>query len=66
MLLDWGKNKADEQGMKIFLGSTPKAVSTYEKNGWKIIEQFEIDLGKHGGDGIYKRYFMLREPVKRT
>jgi GNAT superfamily N-acetyltransferase len=36
LLFQWGLKKEDELGAKIWLTSTPKAASTYERNGWKI------------------------------
>lgn len=62
-LLQWGKKKGDELGTKIWITSTPQARPVYEKNGWKVIEKHEIDLGKYGGEGLYVRFWMLRSPV---
>ena len=62
LLLKWGVKKADELGANIWLTSTPKAASTYERNGWKVMERYEVDLGRHGGEGLYVRRWMLREP----
>ncbi|CZR59730.1 uncharacterized protein PAC_09624 [Phialocephala subalpina] len=62
-LLEWGKQKGDELGAKIWLTSTPQARVAYEKNGWKVVEKHEIDLGKYGGEGSYIRFWMLRSPV---
>jgi GNAT superfamily N-acetyltransferase len=62
LLLQWGLEKADELAANIWLTSTPQAVSMYEKNGWTVMERNEIDLGKHGGEGVYTRAWMLRKP----
>lgn len=61
-LLQWGKEKGDALGAKIWISSTPQARPVYEKNGWKVVESHEIDLDKHGGEGSYVRYWMLRSP----
>ncbi|TVY52976.1 hypothetical protein LCER1_G005961 [Lachnellula cervina] len=63
LLLEWGKKKADETGARIWLSSTPQAVSTYERNGWKVVERYDVMLEKYGGQGVYSRAWMLREPA---
>jgi GNAT superfamily N-acetyltransferase len=61
-LLQWGTKKADELKARIWLTSTPKAVSTYERNGWNVVESYGIDLEKYGGEAMYVRSWMVREP----
>lgn len=61
-LLKWGVKKADELKAKIWITSTPQAVRTYEKNGWKVVERHEVILENYGGHGVYGRAWMLREP----
>lgn len=63
LLLEWGKKKADETRARIWLSSTPQAVSTYERNGWKVVERYDVMLEKYGGQGVYSRAWMLREPA---
>lgn len=63
LLLEWGKKKADELGAKIWLTATPQATPVYEENGWKIVDRYEINLTKYGGDGLYVRSWMLRKPL---
>jgi predicted N-acetyltransferase YhbS len=63
-LLQWGLKKADELGAKIWVTSTPQAISTYERSGWKVVQRHEVDLSKYGGEGIYSRAWMLREQTK--
>jgi GNAT superfamily N-acetyltransferase len=60
LLLKWGKEKADKSGAKTWLTSTPQAVPVYQKNGWKVIDLYEICLEKYGGEGHYIRSWMLR------
>ncbi|PVH82281.1 acyl-CoA N-acyltransferase [Cadophora sp. DSE1049] len=61
-LLGIGSREAEERKARFWCTSTPQAVSTYEKNGWKIVETHDVDLGKYGGEGIYTRSWMVREP----
>lgn len=61
-LLQWGLKKADELGAKLWVTSTPDAFRTYAKAGWGVREIHEVDLRKYGGEGIYVRRWMLREP----
>lgn len=63
LLLGWGKEKGHELHKNIWLTSTPQARSVYEKNGWKVMESYEVDLAKYGGQGTYVRFWMLRSPA---
>jgi len=64
LLLQWGLSKADESKAKIWLTSTPQAIATYEKNGWGVVECYDVDLESYGGSGIYSRAWMLRQPMQ--
>ena len=61
LLLDWGLKKADEMKARIWVASTPQAVSTYERNGWRVVERYDVMLEKYGGQGVYSRAWMVRE-----
>ncbi|KAL5326441.1 hypothetical protein ACEPPN_004126 [Leptodophora sp. 'Broadleaf-Isolate-01'] len=61
-LLKLGSQEADARKARFWCTSTPQAVSTYEKNGWRVVETHEVDLGKYGGNSIYTRAWMVREP----
>lgn len=65
MLLQWGLKKANTEGRKIFLVSTPQARKFYEKAGWVVKERLDIDLEAYGGKGKYERCWMLREPMEK-
>jgi GNAT superfamily N-acetyltransferase len=62
LLLKWGCQQADEAGAKMWCMSTPQAIRTYEKNGWEVVDWQEVDLGRYGGGGIYRRAWMVRLP----
>ncbi|KAH7417660.1 hypothetical protein BKA64DRAFT_702424 [Cadophora sp. MPI-SDFR-AT-0126] len=49
-LLGVGSREADKRKARFWCTSTPQAVSTYEKNGWKVVETHDVDLGKYGGE----------------
>jgi hypothetical protein len=48
---------------KTWISSTPQAVSIYQRNGWKVVDKHEVALEKYGGEGLYSRAWMLREPL---
>ncbi|KAF1933437.1 acyl-CoA N-acyltransferase [Didymella exigua CBS 183.55] len=59
-LIDWGKQKADELGLPIYLESSIVGHGFYKKHGFKDIEVMDIDLSPYGG-GLHKQPFMIRE-----
>jgi GNAT superfamily N-acetyltransferase len=66
LLLEWGKRRADELQAKVWITSTPQGVKAYEKNGWVVKGRYDIDLGKHGGEGLYSRAWMVRLPAESS
>ena len=64
LLLQSGIEKAEEVRAKIWLTSTPQAITTYQRNGWEVKEIQSIDLENYGGKGIYNRVWMLRLPAQ--
>ncbi|KAK0100437.1 hypothetical protein ONS96_007714 [Cadophora gregata f. sp. sojae] len=61
-LLSLGLQEADARKARFWCTSTPQAVPVYEKNGWKVVETHDVDLGKYGGAGVYTQSWMVREP----
>jgi GNAT superfamily N-acetyltransferase len=62
-LMDWGKQKADELRLPIYLESSRKGHLFYQKHGFKDIEVLDIDLSKFGGP-VHKQPLMIWEPSK--
>ncbi|TGO18421.1 hypothetical protein BTUL_0010g00910 [Botrytis tulipae] len=61
MLLQWGLSIADKKGRKICLVSTPQARIFYEKSGWLVKENLEINLETYERNEMYRRNWMIRE-----
>ncbi|TGO36296.1 hypothetical protein BHYA_0129g00170 [Botrytis hyacinthi] len=61
LLLQSGLSIADKKGRKICLVSTPQARIFYEKSGWLVKENLEINLEAYGRSEIYRRSWMIRE-----
>ncbi|KAJ8105806.1 hypothetical protein OPT61_g9958 [Boeremia exigua] len=59
-LLEWGKDKADELGLPIYLESSTKGHKFYRKHGFKDIEVLEIDFTPYGGS-VHRQPLMMRE-----
>jgi len=64
--MNWGTEKADDRGAKLWVMGTPQAIRAYEKSGFKVFERHEVDLAKFGGKGIYSRAWMLRLPLEKS
>lgn len=44
MLLRWGIERADALRARIYVDATDVSVHLYEKYGWKVVDEIEIDL----------------------
>lgn len=62
-LMEWGKAKADELGLPIYLESSPKGHGFYLKHGFKDYEVLDIDLSEFGGT-LHKEPLMIRQSSK--
>lgn len=56
MMMQWGVNKADEDGVECYLDATPEGKPLYEKFG------FRDELVWPFFDDVYKHSFMVRQP----
>lgn len=51
MLLEWGCKKADEQGLDAYLDATPIGRPLYQRYGFVIERESDIDLAQFGAKG---------------
>lgn len=56
----WGKEKADELGLPIYLESSTKGHKFYKNHGFKDVDVLEVDFSPYGGPQ-HKQPLMLRE-----
>ncbi|RAR09394.1 WD40 repeat-like protein [Stemphylium lycopersici] len=43
IMLDWGMEKADREGLAVYLDATEKGIPVYERRGFKVVKGFEWD-----------------------
>ena len=58
-LLEWGLEKAIEEGMRVYLTATEMASGLYLKHGFKVEGAVTMDLQKYGGKGEYTQTVMV-------
>ena len=63
ILVEWGLDMADREGLPCWLQATPQGRGLYSKCGFEIVGDMDIDMSKYGGEGIYRYVCMLR-PAK--
>jgi WD repeat-containing protein 48 len=51
MMLDWGMQKADEEGLVTYLDSTVYGRAVYERRGFVLVKALEWDREPWGGEG---------------
>ena len=61
-LIEWGTKRADELGLKSVLIASPMALGAYQKHGFKVVKEIEMDLQPFGVIAIETRRWMVREP----
>lgn len=59
-LMEWGKQRADELGLPLYLESSAVGHGFYLKHGLKDIEVMDIDFSPFGGS-VHKQPLMMRE-----
>ena len=64
-LLQWGLEKIDADGRRVFLEATPQGHSLYAKLGWKDVDEMVFDLNAYGFNGhVQKIICMMRDARK--
>ncbi|KIW52682.1 hypothetical protein PV05_08307 [Exophiala xenobiotica] len=61
-LLNWGVERADDQGLTIYVEATPAALRLYEKHGFREVGRLQLDLAPWKA-GDYSNMCMVREPT---
>lgn len=63
MMLQWGCDRADEEGVECYVDSSPQALKLYQKFGWVKKAEREMPLV---GDFRYTEHFLVRPAPDRT
>ena len=59
-LMDWGKQKADELGLPMYLESSTKGHGFYQRHDFQDVEVMDIDFSAYDGS-VHKQPLMMRE-----
>jgi GNAT superfamily N-acetyltransferase len=59
MLIRWGTDRADEEGLESYLDATPEGKPVYERYGFRELETLRFFGGK------YAQCFMIRDAKTR-
>jgi predicted N-acetyltransferase YhbS len=54
MLVRWGCDKADEQGVQAYLEASPMGAPMYARHGFVAMEGIELDLRRWGGEEVMR------------
>jgi len=53
MLLKWGLDRADNDGMPVFLSASPAGKPMYERRGFRVVQEEEV-----AGGGMCRRIWL--------
>lgn len=62
MMLKWGIDLANKNGLKICVEATPFGFELYNKFGFNVVAEVTHDLSKWGGPAEYMHRLMVRDP----
>ena len=62
MLVKWGCEKADKHNMLSTLHASPAGLNMYLKNGFEVVEQYDLDLRPWRVNETTIRRGMIRQP----
>jgi hypothetical protein len=60
LLLSWGVDRADRDGLEAYLEASPRGSGVYKKFGWEARDQITVL------DGNYTELLMLRSPEVKS
>lgn len=58
LLLRWGLQKADDEGLPVFLSASPTGRVVYERRGFRVVGMEDLTPD-------YKQAYMVREPTSQ-
>jgi GNAT superfamily N-acetyltransferase len=61
-VIEWGIAEADSKQLPIYLESSLMARPLYERNGFRVVQDFTMDLADYGGIGVERVAIMIRMP----
>jgi GNAT superfamily N-acetyltransferase len=59
IMIRWGLEVADEHGVETYTEAHEGSKTLYEKFGFKTVGEFELDLGRYGGE-VVKHYYVRK------
>lgn len=62
LLLRWGCERADQEGLDCFLDATEAGKPLYERFGFVVQKVNALDLGQFGCEGVARTWSMIRRP----
>lgn len=66
-MMQYGLEKADEQGSRAFLEASPDAVRLYEKAGFREARHLDTFIKNSRVEGtIYRNIFMIRDAKRKS
>jgi GNAT superfamily N-acetyltransferase len=63
MIVNWGIERADQEGRKVWIKATVPALKLYQSFGWKEVDILVTDVTAYGGKGEHKIIFMYRDSI---
>ena len=65
MLLQWGCEAADNNGVPVYLQASLAGYQTYKKCGFEEVYTIDLDLGDFGLQGLHRTWLMARHSQAR-
>lgn len=61
MLLKWGAQEADKDGLRTYIEASEMGLPLYERYGYRTVKAKTFDLTKYGHEGTDTNTIMIRE-----
>ncbi|OJD35177.1 acyl-n-acyltransferase [Diplodia corticola] len=63
MLVRWGLERADAEGLEAYVDASPAGEGLYARSGFEVVRRVGFDLGRWGGgEGVVEHVCMWRKP----
>ena len=66
LLVQWGIEKQEQMQYPSFMIASQAGDGLYRKCGYEMVDRWTVDLGKHGGIGVYPNTILTRFPKQRS
>lgn len=62
LLISEGLALVDRDGARTYIEASPNGLQLYQRHGWKLIDEIQMDMTRYGGNDVASEKLLIRAP----